>query len=149
MDERQTPPTRNSSRTLAKVAVAVLVVIAIAGIVLATLRGRGTPAGAPAAADATQSAASAMTAELSDPATLKLIRFAADATKVKRGMIVVAGKSVAGSNKMDLARKRTEVVRDVLVAHGVPMREIQLKISEVPFALDSESEVNRVDFSVP
>ena len=42
MDERQPLPTRNSSRTLAKIAVAALVVIAIAGIVLATLRPRGT-----------------------------------------------------------------------------------------------------------
>ena len=177
MDERQPLPTRNSSRTLAKIAVAVLVVIAIAGIVLATLRGRGAPTETPVAADPTQPGASAMTAasasaaasmaaaeaaagpnevvfapgsaELSDPATAKLIGFAETARKLKRGMVVVAGKSVAGSNKMDLARKRTEVIRDVLQAHGVPMREIQLRVAEIPFALDSESEVNRVHFSSP
>ncbi len=62
MDECQPPPTRNSSRTLAKVAVAVLVVIAIAGIVLGSLRGRGTPADTQAAADETPPAVPAMTA---------------------------------------------------------------------------------------
>ena len=61
MDERQPLPTRNSSRTLAKIAVAALVVIAIAGIVLATLRPRGT-ADTPVAEGATQAASSAMTA---------------------------------------------------------------------------------------
>jgi hypothetical protein len=62
MDERQSPPTRNSSRTGAQIAVAAVVVIAIAGIVLATPRGRGTPADTPVAADATQAAPPAMTA---------------------------------------------------------------------------------------
>jgi len=62
MDERQPPPPRNSSRTVAKIAVAVLVVIAIAGIVLATLRGRGAPADTPVAADSTQGAAASPTA---------------------------------------------------------------------------------------
>ena len=59
MDERKPPPTRNSSRTVALVAVAVLVVIAIAGIVLATLQ-RGLPADV--AEDATRGASVPMTA---------------------------------------------------------------------------------------
>jgi len=61
MNERQPPPTRNPSRTLAKVGVAVLLVIAIAGIVLATLQ-KGLPPEGPVAADATQAAPPAMTA---------------------------------------------------------------------------------------
>jgi hypothetical protein len=40
MDDRQAAPPRNSSRTMAMVAVAVLIVIAIAGIVLAGLRSK-------------------------------------------------------------------------------------------------------------
>ena len=101
------------------VAVAVLVLIAIAGIVLATLRGRAAPADAPVAADATQSAASAMTAappssaavadaaaesdaaenqvvfkpgssELSDAARAKLERIVETARKQKRGLIIAA-----------------------------------------------------------
>jgi len=118
MDERQPPPTRNSSRTLAKIAVAVLVVIAIAGIVLATLRGRGTSADTQVAADPTQPAASPMTAEaasaaaaavaadaeagpnqiafapgsveLSEPATTKLVKLAEMAVKLKRTVTITA-----------------------------------------------------------
>ena len=118
MDERQPPPTRNSSRTLAKIAVAVLVVIAIAGIVLATLRPRGTPAETPVAEGATQSVPSPMTAEaasaaaaavaadaqagpnqvafapgsdaLSDPATTKLTTLADTAVKQKRTVTITA-----------------------------------------------------------
>jgi outer membrane protein OmpA-like peptidoglycan-associated protein len=120
MDERQPPPTRNSSRTLAKIAVAVLVVIAIAGIVLASLRGKGAPANTPVA-DATQTAAPAMTAdpavataaaasaaaaeaaigpnqvafapgsyELSEPATTKLVKLAETAVRLKRSVTITA-----------------------------------------------------------
>jgi outer membrane protein OmpA-like peptidoglycan-associated protein len=119
MDERQPPPTRNSSRTVAKIAVAMLVVIAIAGIVLATLRGRGAPADTPVAAEATQAASAAMTAaaeasaaaaevaadaeaapnqvafapnsdEVSMPATTKLLRLAQTASKQNRTVIITA-----------------------------------------------------------
>jgi outer membrane protein OmpA-like peptidoglycan-associated protein len=120
MDERQPPPTRNSSRTLAKIAVAVLVVIAIAGIVLATLRGRGPSVDTPVAADSTQGAASSPTAgganaavtaaavaaeaeagpnqvafapgsdALSEPATTKLMKLADTAVKQKRAVTITA-----------------------------------------------------------
>lgn len=120
MDERQPPPTRNSSRTLAKIAVAVLVVIAIAGIVLATLRGRGPSVDTPVAADSTQGAASSPTAgganaaatagavaaeaeagpnqvafapgsdALSEPATTKLAKLADTAVKQKRAVTITA-----------------------------------------------------------
>jgi len=120
MDERQPPPPRNSSRTVAKIAVAVLVVIAIAGIVLATLRGRGAPADTPVAADSTQGAASSPTAgganaaataaavageaeagpnqvafapgsdALSEPATTKLMKLADAAVKQKRAVTITA-----------------------------------------------------------
>jgi len=120
MDERQPPPTRNSSRTLAKIAVAVLVVIAIAGIVLATLRGRGPSVDTPVAADSTQGAASSPTAgganaaataaavageaeagpnqvafapgsdALSEPATTKLAKLADAAVKQKRAVTITA-----------------------------------------------------------
>ena len=56
MDERQPPPTRNPSRTLAKIAVAVLVVIAIAGIVLASLAGAQPRSRTRRRSDATQPA---------------------------------------------------------------------------------------------
>jgi len=63
MDERQPLPTRNSSRTLAKIAVAALVVIAIAGIVLATAE-RGVSLEGRVAADPTQPAPRPMTGTL-------------------------------------------------------------------------------------
>ncbi|MEO8311431.1 MAG: OmpA family protein [Caldimonas sp.] len=119
MEDRKPSPPRNSSRTWAKVAVAVLVVIAIAGIVLASLRGRGSPAETPVAVDATQPAASAMTAappalatpaeesaeadagpnkvafapgsaEVSEAAKTKLMRIAEGASKGKRAVKIAA-----------------------------------------------------------
>src|SRR4051794_959840 len=112
MDERQPPPTRNPSRTLAKVGVVVLLVIAIAGIVLASLQ-KGLPPEGPVAADATQAgsapmtgaAASAAAAEaeglpnhimfaaesprLSSAATAKLERLAEKAKADKRLLTIV------------------------------------------------------------
>ncbi len=172
MDDRQAPPTRNSSRTLAIAAVALLVVIAIAGIVLASLRSRGTPADGAASADATQAAASAMTAEsaavaaeaavgpnqvvfapgseeISEPGTVKLIRFAEQDRKVKRGMVVIVGKVEAGSGKMELAQKRAFAVRSVLQAHGLTLGNMQIKVEEAPLGTVSAAEANRVGFSVP
>jgi outer membrane protein OmpA-like peptidoglycan-associated protein len=130
MDERQSPPTRNSSRTLAKIAVAVLVVIAIAGIVLATLRPRGTPAETSVAEGATQGASSAMTAPppmatasqvaaeaaagpnqvafapgsdaLSEPATTKLIKLADTAVTLKRSVTITAKFEVSGPDQAKL-----------------------------------------------
>ncbi len=174
MDDRQPPPPpRNSSRTLAKIAVAALVVIAIAGIVLASLRGRSAaPESTPSVAEATQPAASAMTAtdpaavqaeaeagpngvvfapeseELSEPATVKLIAFAEKERKVKRGMVVIVGKVEAGSGKMELARKRAFAVRRVLEAHGLPLGNMQIRIEEAPLGTVSPSEAHRVGFSV-
>jgi len=60
MDERQPPPTRNSSRSRPGIAAAMLVLIAIAGIVLAPSRGPGALADTPVP-DATHAPPSAMT----------------------------------------------------------------------------------------
>jgi outer membrane protein OmpA-like peptidoglycan-associated protein len=172
MDDRKPPPPRNSSRTLAMVAVAVLVVIAIAGIVLATLRQRGAPAAeTPAVADATQAAASAMTAaasaavaaeaeagpnqvvfapdsdELSEPATAKLLRLADAAKKAKRPL-VIAGKVEARpdrNQRMELAKRRAFAVRGVLETNGVPLSSMQIQIAEVPLGLVSANDANRIE----
>jgi outer membrane protein OmpA-like peptidoglycan-associated protein len=130
MDERQPLPPRNSSRIAAKIAVAVLVVIAIAGIVLATLRPRGTPPDTQVAADGTQPAASPMTAEaasaaaaavaadsetgpnqvafapgsveLSEPATTKLLKLADTAVKLKRTVTITAKFEASRPDQADL-----------------------------------------------
>ncbi|HSC62141.1 MAG TPA: OmpA family protein [Caldimonas sp.] len=175
MDERQPPPTRNSSRTVAKVAVAVLVVIAIAGIVLATLRGRGTPADTPVAADATQPAASAMTgaaspaaasaaaaeaaaapnqvvfapgsAEISEAATTKLIRIADTQRKDKRELVITARVEQGPEleKRKALARDRGSAVRSVLETNGVPLARMQIYITDEAYGIVSASEGNRVE----
>jgi outer membrane protein OmpA-like peptidoglycan-associated protein len=174
MDERQPPPTRNSSRTLAKIAVALLVVIAIAGIVLATLRGRGTPADTPVAADATQAASAAMTAaaeasavaaeaeagpnqvvfapgsvELSDPATAKLQRIADAARKDKRDLVILAKVEARPDSAQQrvLAQNRTSAVRGVLETNGVPLGKMQIRIAEEALGLVSAKEANSVEVS--
>ena len=174
MDDRTAPLPRNSSRTLAKVAVAALVVIAIAGIVLASLRGRvSSPAGTPAVPDATQPAAGPMTTtppdiakaeaeagpnqvvfapdsdEISEPGMVKLIRFAEDSIKVNRGMIVINAKVEAGSKALELTQKRAFAVRSVLVSHKLPLGNLQVRVEEVPLGTVPPAEANRVGFSVP
>lgn len=155
------------------VAVAVLVVIAIAGIVLASLRGRGTPADTPAGADATQTAASAMTTNsvaaaaeaavgpnqvvfaplsdrLSEPASAKLLRIAATAHKESR-TVVIASKIEARpdrADQMELAKKRAFAVRQVLEANGVPLGTMRIEIAELPTGLVTASEANRVDLAL-
>ncbi len=173
MDDRQPPPPRNSSRTLAMIAVAVLVVIAIAGIVLATLRPRGAPADTPVAADATQTAASAMTSDsaaaeaeaaagpnqvvfapasdqLSEPASLKLLRIAATAKKEKKTVLIASQIEARAdrASQMELAQKRAIAVRGVLEANGVALGAMQIQIAEVPLGLVSKSDANRVDVAL-
>ena len=119
MEDRKPPPPRNSSRTLAKVAVAVLVVIAITGIVLASLRGRGSPADTPVAADATQSAASAMTA----PAAPPLATPAEEAAEAEAGPNKVA--FAPGSAEVSEAAK-TKLLR---IAEGASKGKRAVKIA--------------------
>jgi outer membrane protein OmpA-like peptidoglycan-associated protein len=172
MNDSQAKPLRNSSRTLAKVAVAVLVVIAVAGIVLATLRGRGTPADTSVAADATQPAASAMTEvdpaaaleaaagpnrvvfaprsdKLSAPATAKLQHIAENAHSENRAM-VVRGKIESRPDQADqmaLAQKRAQAVRQALAANGVPLAAINIEIALLPAGGVSASDADRFDIA--
>lgn len=155
-------------------AVAVLVVIAVAGIVLATLR-RDPSVDAPVAADSTRPASAPMTAaataasataaeaeaapnqvvftagsdQVSDAATVKLVRIAATAVKDKREL-VIAGKIEARpdrNQRMELARNRAFAVRAVLEANGVPMTRMQIQIAELPLGLVSVNDANRVEVS--
>ena len=146
MDERQPPPTRNSSRTLAKIAVAVLVVIAIAGIVLATLRGRGPSVDTPVAADSTQGAASSPTGgganaaataaavageaeagpnqvafapgsdALSEPATTKLMKLADTAVKQKRAVTITA--------KFEASRPDQQKLQELAMTRAAAVRSL-------------------------
>ncbi len=154
-------------------AVAVLVVIAIGGIVLAGLRGRGAPVDVPAGADATQAGAPAMTAtasavaaeaeagpnqvvfapasdQLSGPAATKLMRIAQTAHKESR-TVVIASKIEARADRleqMELAKKRALTVRQVLEANGVPLGTMRIEIAELPTGLVSVREANRIDLAL-
>jgi hypothetical protein len=46
---------------------------------------------------------------------------------------------------MDLARKRTLAVRQVLEQNGVPLGMMRVEISELPRGLVSAAEANRVE----
>jgi len=171
MNERQPPPTRNPSRTLAKVGVAVLLVIAIAGIVLATLQ-KGLPPEGPVAGDATQAgsapmtgaAASAAAAEaeglpnhimfaadsprLSSAATAKLEGLAEKARTDKRLLTIVAKVERKGEGKeqrLQLARTRTIAVRGALERNGVPLARMETRIEEPAFGLIGDKEANRIE----
>ncbi len=156
------------------VAVAVLVVIAIAGIVLATLRQRGAPAAeTPAVADATQPASSPMTAaamsasaaaaeteagpnqvvfapgsvEISEPATTKLLRIADTARKDKRELVITAKVEARPdrAQQRELAQNRTFAVRGVLETNGVPLAKMQIRIAEEALGLVSAKDANRIE----
>jgi outer membrane protein OmpA-like peptidoglycan-associated protein len=173
MDDRQALPARNSSRTLAMIAVAVLVVIAIAGIV-AGVRSRASPDTAAAAPDATHARAPGMTPvdpalaaaetaagpnavvfapesdEISDTSEAKLERIAGTAKKNKP-MVVIAGHVEARPDRVEqmaLAQKRVIAVRSALEQHGVPLGTIRVEIAEMPLGTVPASEANRVDVAL-
>jgi len=169
MDERKPPPTRNSSRTVALVAVAVLVVIAIAGIVLATLQ-RGLPADV--AEDATRGASVPMTAasaaalaaeaearpnqvvfatdsaRVSTAATAKLSLLAEKAKQDKQSLTIVGKVEGAAAGKpehIQLARERTTAVRGVLETNGIPLSRMETRIEGLPAGVLSAKDANRID----
>jgi outer membrane protein OmpA-like peptidoglycan-associated protein len=171
MEDRQAPPLRNPSRTLAKVAVAVLIVIAVAGFVLAGLRSRSPTAGQSAAPDATQQGAEPLTgaapaasspedalpanqiafapasAQLSDAGATKVLQLAEKAKKGHHAVAIVAKIEARADRleQMDLARKRTLAVRQVLESNGIPLGTMRVEISELPTGLVSAAEANRVE----
>ena len=172
MDERQPPLPRNSSRTWAIVAVAVLVVVAIAGIMLASVR-PGSPGDAPAASTATPVGASAMTAasaaaaseaeggpnqivfaslsdQLSESSSAKLVRIADSARKAKRS-VVIASKIEARPDRleqMELAKRRAFAVRGALEKSGVGLATMSIELAELPTGVVTPAEANRIDVSL-
>jgi len=168
MPDRKASSTSNSSRTAAKIAVVVLIVIAIAGFVLAGLKGRQAAPEPAAAADPTQQgavaptaaapAAPASAAEAAVPAhivafapasaslpekELAKVRTMADAAKKKnREVQIVSTVEVA---QFGLAQQRATLVRQTLEQGGVPLARMSIKLSTVPQGTVSASEANRVE----
>jgi outer membrane protein OmpA-like peptidoglycan-associated protein len=173
MDDRPAPLPRISSRTIAMVAVAVLIVIAIAGIVLAGLRSRGGSPETAGPSDATQqdappltAAASAAEAEdeaapnlvvfasashqLSGKASTKLVHLAETAKKEHRS-VVIATRIEARSDRAEqreLAKERAVAVRQVLEANGVSLGTMRIEISELPTGLVPPRDANRVELTL-
>ena len=171
MPDRKASSRSNSSRTLAKVAVAVLIVIAIAGFLLAGLRSRSPAPGQADGSDATPEAASSMTGaaseavaedaaggptgvvfapnsdRLSAGAAAKMQRLAETARKEHRAVSIQA-KIEARSDRaeqMALARKRTVAVRQVFEERGISLGTMQIEISELPAGLVPPAVANRVE----
>jgi hypothetical protein len=152
MDERKTPAPRTASRTAVMAAVAVLVVIAIAGIVLASLR-RAGPADVAAGTDSTQPSASAPTAtrqvddgsadelvftpgsdQLSAAVQAKVAALAATAKKEARTVVVKAEieSNPQRAQSMDLAKRRVFNVRGALTGGGISLAMMRVEVTELP-----------------
>ena len=158
------------------VAVAVLVVIAVAGIVLAGLH-RPSPSET-SGSDATQEGGSSLTAaaaaaaasvaaqeaaagpnqivfapasdQLSDAAASKVLRLAERARKEHRAVAIVSKVEPrpGRADEMDLARKRSMAVRRVLEANGIPLGSTRIEISRLPTGLVSVPDVNWVELAL-
>ena len=173
MEQRQAAPLRNPSRTAAKLAVAVLVAIAIGGIVLTGLRqrasreeqgiGAATQEGAASMTGAASAAAAAAAAEdaagpnavlfaaasdqLSEPGRAKVVRVAETARKEHRG-VAITSKIEARADRaqqMTLARNRAVAIRQVLEANGILLGSMRIEIAELPTGLVSPAEANKVE----
>jgi len=153
------------------VGVAVLVVIAIAGIVLASLQ-RGPPTEGTVAADETRAASAPMTgastpaamaeaeglpnqvvfaadsAQLSSAAAANLQALAEKAKTDKLLLTIVAKFEVRGEGKeprKQLTRSRTVAVRGVLEANGVPLKRIETRIEETAIGPTAAKDANRIE----
>ena len=176
MSERTSLRGRMSLQALAKFTVAVLVLIAIAGFVLATIRGRnvsgvsvstpstaGVPATMTTAARPTEDEIRAETDagpnglvfapnsdQISDRAAAKLEHLAIAARDAKRAVTIGAKIEIRGdrSDQMELAKKRTFAVRSALNAQGIPLGTISIHIDEMPKGLLPSKQANRVEVAL-
>ena len=173
MDESKPAAPRNSSRTLVIALVAVLIVVAIAGIVLAGLRGRSTGAGpgslsspTPQGGEATTASAPPLAAEVGagpnriafasesdalSPVSLKKIVDIATEAKKESHTVVVSAKLEAGGGRdqrMELAKKRADAVRRALQAGGMSLSALKVQISEFPAGLVPAIDADRVELSM-
>jgi outer membrane protein OmpA-like peptidoglycan-associated protein len=168
MSEPKKPPQSNSSRTVVIIAVAVLIVVAIAGIVLAGRKApaEGTVATAPGVPTAPASSASTPQAAASptDPLPKEVV-FAPGSDKLPPGSneglarfaeAVRGGASSArlsarfltGENKardMELAKARTGAIRHALQANGLASGKMDVELIEMPAGGLTDAAANRVE----
>lgn len=173
--EQGAAPQRNPSRTLVVIAVGVLIVIAIAGIVLAGMKGKGPAAGNDAATtSSTPASAAAMTegasaVAVADDEGPNRIHFAAQSDKLPPGaaakvtqlaetartrnnVVVVASKiEAAGASRdgaLDLAKRRADAVRHSLMSNGIAAQNVRIEIVEMPPGLVPAKDVDRAELTM-
>jgi outer membrane protein OmpA-like peptidoglycan-associated protein len=152
---------------MAKLAVAVLILIAIAGFVLAGLKQRAAVPEQSAAPVATQDTAAAPTApasaggedagaapnhigfapgsdRVSEAATAKIALLADKAKKAHLRVAISSDVEARAdrSEQLALARRRGEAVRQVLVTNGIPLAMMRIEIHEVPSGAVAPSGAN-------
>ena len=168
MSEIQKPSQSNSSRTVVIVAVALLILVAIAGIVLAGRRApgpdvAGTPPVASTLPSSTPAGASAPTDEVprdlvfaagSDKLPAQgadaLARFA-DATRASASAVRLSARFLTGANKardQELAKARTAAIRHALESNGINSGRMQIELIEMPAGALAADAANRVDLTL-
>lgn len=173
MDDSKPAPPRNSSRRLVIAVVAVLIVVAIAGIVLAGLRGRPTGSDPTALSSPTLQTGAAPTAsapaiaaevgagpnqiafasasDTLSPISLKKIVDIAATAKKESHTVVIAARLEASSDRverMELAKKRADAVRRALQAGGMSVSALRVQISELPAGLVPANDADRIELSM-
>ena len=156
---------RNSSRSVVIGAVGVLIVVAIAGIVLAGRHSK-LPADAGAtggASGSTQQAASAPTAinpneVIFSGGSAKLPATAGESIKLFAATARAGGNSVRMSARFlsgenlardrELAKGRTTAVQEALKADGIAAEKMQIELVEMPAGSLTEADSNRVDLTL-
>jgi hypothetical protein len=160
------PAQRNSSRTVVIAAVALLIVIAIAGIVLAGRTGAPTPAtaasGAASPVATTQPEVAGPTSgpnevvfapgsdKLPTQSSESIARFSEGARGVGGGVRMTA-RYLTGANKardLELAKARTSAVRHALQSNGVKAEAMQVELVEMPVGALTDKDANRVEMAL-
>ncbi|MEO7057052.1 MAG: hypothetical protein ABI281_14475 [Caldimonas sp.] len=162
------PVQRTSARSLVIAAVVLLIVIAIAGIVLAGRHTAGPVPGTAAAVPVAPVVTTPQAGGATTPAAANEVMFAAGSDKIPAGaneqiakfgegargvggVARITARYLTGADKardLELAKGRTAAVRHALEADGVKAGSLQIELVEMPPGVLSERDVNRVELSV-
>ena len=166
MEARQ-PPQQNSSRTVVIAAVCILLVIAIAGIVLA--KRAQSPAAGPAPEFAATAASGSTSAAASGPTSgANEVVFSAGSDKVPGGAdesidrfaegarglggtVRMTARFLTGANKvrdLELAKGRMSAVRQRLQTDGIKPEQMQMELIEMPAGSLVERDGTRIELSL-
>lgn len=160
---------RNPSRTAVIAVVLVLIVVAIAGIVLAGRRTaspvQGTAAAVPDAPSVSTSTPQADAAPTVNPNAVVFasgsVKLPADASETiarfsetargAGGHVRLSVRFPTGPDKsgaIELAKSRTAAVRHALESNGVKPEAMQFELVEMPAGVVSDKDANRVELSM-